>query len=132
MAHLSIEAIVGQALLWANEEDLLICAKYATIVPDVSVADAQAKVDEHILAYGIGNDLSYNFPAVQEGVSLGRLDRLYGEGNTINTGHRIAFTISESVSEAKINERLLRGTYPPGDGQDSHSQEPRAQLVVQN
>lgn len=68
-ADQSLDTIV-HTLLGANGIDAPIRAQHSTVVLDISVSHTETKIDQHILAYWVGNDFSQDFPAVQFGVIL--------------------------------------------------------------
>lgn len=39
MAHLPVQSILGKALLWADEVDLLVGTEYLTVIPNISMSD---------------------------------------------------------------------------------------------
>lgn len=64
MTRLAIQAVVGQAHLGPDEEDVLVGAQDTAVVPDVAVSHAHAQIDQHIFANRVLDDLGQDFPAV--------------------------------------------------------------------
>lgn len=58
-----------EAYLWPDEIDVLVCAENAAVITDVAMAASHTKINQHIFTDGIADDLSKDFPAVEEGIT---------------------------------------------------------------
>lgn len=58
-----------KAYLWPDEVDVLVCAENAAVITDVAMATSHTKINQHILTDGIADDLSKDFPAVEESIT---------------------------------------------------------------
>jgi hypothetical protein len=65
VAGLPIQSVTSKRLLAPDGVHLPISTQHAAIVLDILVPNARAEIDEHVFAYGVGDNFSKNLPAVQ-------------------------------------------------------------------